>query len=199
MWWEKISNHDSNRLPGSKPIQHTAKPPILQIYLTLQGFDKRLWKQYDISDMALFTGVLHLSTFNIVVPLIYHLLPNVWKASYTIRTFIFVDVPHWPPYSTDKLISCVVPGPSQWFFHFGEESTPVVQWLSYSPLDPRFAGSIPAWVDRLFQSVKILSMTSFGREVKPRVPCSRFTARKRASGQNLSDFSRSISEATLMT
>ena len=24
-------------------------------------------------------------------------------------------------YSTDMLISCVVPDPSQWFFHFGEE------------------------------------------------------------------------------
>ena len=45
---------------------------------------------------------------------------------------------------------------------------PVVQWLSYSPLDPRFAGSIPAGVDDFFfQSVKILSMTFIGREVKP--------------------------------
>ena len=49
-------------------------------------------------------------------------------------------------------------------------STPVVQWLTYSPLDPRFAGSIPAGVDGFFQSVKILSMTSFGREVKSWVP-----------------------------
>ena len=58
-----------------------------------------------------------------------------------------------------------------------KESTPVVQWLSYSPLDPRFAGSIPAGVDGFFQSVKIRSMTSFGREGKPWVPCRRFTAR----------------------
>ena len=29
----------------------------------------------------------------------------------------------------------------------------------------------------IFQSVKILSMTSFGREVKPWVACRRFTAR----------------------
>ena len=36
-----------------------------------------------------------------------------------------------------------------------------------SPLDPRFAGSIPTEVDGFFQSVKILNMTSFGREVKP--------------------------------
>ena len=29
-------------------------------------------------------------------------------------------------------------------------STPVAQWLSYSPLDPRFAGSIPVKVDGFF-------------------------------------------------
>ena len=29
-------------------------------------------------------------------------------------------------------------------------STPVVSWLSYSPLDPRFAGSNPAGVDEFF-------------------------------------------------
>ena len=51
-------------------------------------------------------------------------------------------------------------------------------------LDPRFAGSIPAGVDGFFQSVKILSMTSFGREVKPWVPCRRFTVRKRTSSRN---------------
>ena len=72
-------------------------------------------------------------------------------------------------------------------------------------LDPRFGGSHPAGVDRYFQRLKILSMTSFGREVKPCVPCRRFTAREkpqaetRASEQNLSAFSRSMSEATLMT
>ena len=61
---------------------------------------------------------------------------------------------------------------------------PVVQWLSYSPLDPRFVGSIPAGVDGFFQSVEILSMTSFGKEVKPWVPCCKFTAHKRTSSQN---------------
>ena len=64
------------------------------------------------------------------------------------------------------------------------QSTPVVQGLSYSPLDPRFAGSIPAGVDGFFQSVKILSMTSFGRDVKLRAPCRRFTARKRTLSRN---------------
>ena len=74
-------------------------------------------------------------------------------------------------------------------------STPVVQWLSYSPLDPRFAGSIPARVD----------VISFGMKVKhgSRVLDLRHVkepqAEIRASDQNLSDYSRSTSEATLMT
>ena len=71
------------------------------------------------------------------------------------------------------------------------QSTTVVPWLSYSPLDARFAGSILAGVDGFFQSVKILSMTSFGREVKLwhiKEP----QAEIRASEQNLSDFSRSL-------
>ena len=62
--------------------------------------------------------------------------------------------------------------------------SPVVLWLSYSPLDPRFLGSNPAGVNGFFQSVKILSMTSFGREVKLWVLCRRFTARKRTSSWN---------------
>ena len=40
---------------------------------------------------------------------------------YTTNASIFVYVPYWPPYSTYKFISCVVPGPSQWFFHLGKE------------------------------------------------------------------------------
>ena len=54
-------------------------------------------------------------------PLIYHILPNVWKALYTISASIFVDVSYSPPYSTDKFISYVIPGPLQWFFHVGKE------------------------------------------------------------------------------
>ena len=64
------------------------------------------------------------------------------------------------------------------------KSIPVVPWLSYSPLELRFAGSNPAGVDGFFYSVKILSMTSFGRKVKPWVPRCRFTARKRNSSRN---------------
>ena len=82
--------------------------------------------QFDIFDMALFTGVQHLYTLNIVSPLIYHLFPKVSKASYTIGASIFVDVQYLLPYSKDKLISCIVPGPSQWFFHFGEEL--IISW-----------------------------------------------------------------------
>ena len=59
-------------------------------------------------------------------PLIYHIFLNVWNTSYTISASIFVDVPCWPSYSTDKLISCIVPGSSQWFFHFAEEL--VISW-----------------------------------------------------------------------
>ena len=70
-------------------------------------------QQFDISDMAIFTAVQLLCTFNIVALLIYHLLPNVLKASYNISTSIFVDVPYWQPYSTETFISCIVPGISQ--------------------------------------------------------------------------------------
>ena len=93
--------------------------------------------------MALFTGVQHLCTFKMVASLIYHLLPILWKASYTFSTAIFVTVPYWLPYNTDKFIFCVVPGPSQWFFYFGEEIVIVwahigrVRWMFQNlPLQP---------------------------------------------------------------
>ena len=41
---------------------------------------------------------------------------------------------------TDIVYRCVMY--EEWW-----ESTPVTPWLSYSPLDPRFAGSNPAGVD----------------------------------------------------
>jgi hypothetical protein len=43
----------------------------------------------------------------------------------------------------------------------------------------RFAGSIPTEVDGFLRVIKIQSTTSFGGEVKPSVPCRRFTACKR--------------------
>ena len=59
-------------------------------------------------------------------PLIYHILPNVWKASNTISTSIFVDAPYWVPYSTENFISYILPDPLQWFFHFGTDI--VIAW-----------------------------------------------------------------------
>ena len=43
---------------------------------------------------------------------------------------------------------------------------------------PKFAGSNPPEAVRIFQGEKILSTPSFGREVKPWVPCRRFAERK---------------------
>ena len=56
-------------------------------------------------------------------PLIHRPFPNICKGSYTISASIFVDVPYWLPYTTDKFISCVVQDPLQWFFHFLEENS----------------------------------------------------------------------------
>ena len=68
---------------------------------------------------------------------------------------------------------------------------------------PRFVGSIPAGVDGFLQSIKIMSMSSFGREVKLWVVDLRYVkepqAEIRISEKNLSDISRCMSEATLMT
>jgi hypothetical protein len=46
----------------------------------------------------------------------YHLLPNLWKAPYTISASTSVDVQQWPPGSTNDLLSCVLLCLSQWFF-----------------------------------------------------------------------------------
>ena len=91
--------------------------------------------------MALFTEVQHLCTFNIIAPLIYHLLPNIWKATYTIKASIFVQVSYWPLYSMHKFISCVVPGPLKWFFHFGDEI--IIAWTHIG------------WVRWLFQNLPL--------------------------------------------
>jgi len=46
------------------------------------------------------------------------------------------------------------------------------------PLEPKVGGFKPCRSHRIFQGEKILSTPSFGREVKPWVPCRRFTACK---------------------
>ena len=48
------------------------------------------------------------------------------------------------------------------------------------PLVPKFAGSNPAEAVGFLGAKKILSMPSFGGEVKPSVPCRRFAACKRS-------------------
>jgi len=45
---------------------------------------------------------------------------------------------------------------------------------------PKFVGSNLAETVRIFQGEKILSTLSFGREVKPWVPCRRFAVCKRS-------------------
>ena len=48
------------------------------------------------------------------------------RASYCLLHSGGLGVPYWSPSSTDKFISCVVPGPSQWFFHDGIEI--IIAW-----------------------------------------------------------------------
>ena len=58
---------------------------------------------------------------------------------------------------------------------------PVVMILSTGSEVHAFKPDRGGWI---FQGVKIQSMTSFGREVKPWVPCRRFMVRKRTSSRN---------------
>jgi hypothetical protein len=56
----------------------------------------------------------------------------------------------------------------------------VVWLLACWPLVPEFPGSNPAEAVGILTSVKILSMPSFGGEVKESVPCPSFAACKRS-------------------
>ena len=102
---------------------------------------------------------------------------DILKNSSTLALYVQINL-------SIKLDLVSVNGPREIYFVDALRADPVVQWLSYPPLDPRFAGSNPASVDGYFQSVKIPSMISFGREVKPLVPCRKFTARNRTSSRN---------------
>ena len=110
------------------------------------------------------------------------------KASFAIAILCFTSWQQFMLLLILKLSTCSTDSSlirmSIFFGFLPIKSTPVVQWISYSPLDPRFDGFKPGQGRWFFQSVKILSMTSFGREVKPWVPCRRFTARKRTSSWN---------------
>ena len=56
-------------------------------------------------------------------------------------------------------------------------------------------GFKPGHSRRIFQGEKILSTPSFGREVKPFVPCRRFTWKSGIFGQNSSTISRPSSSS----
>ena len=71
----------------------------------------------------------------------------------------------------------------------------MVPWLSYSPLDLRFAESNPAGVNGFFQNVKILPSDgkySRGSRVLDLRNVKESQAEIRATEQNFSDFSRSL-------
>ena len=122
-------------------------------------------QQFDISKMALFTGVQHLCAFNIVAPLFITVCqmferrrsPSAHSSPFMFRT------PRPIARISSSLVLYRVPRNG---FHFGEEivivwthNWPRPRWssgyqLSYSPRDPRFAGSIPAGVDVFFSLCK---------------------------------------------
>jgi hypothetical protein len=54
-----------------------------------------------------------------------------------------------------------------------------VQWLTRLPLDLGFAGSNSDEDDEFLRATKIRSTTSFGREVKPLIPCCQILRRVR--------------------
>ena len=86
--------------------------------------------------MALFTGVQHLCTFNIATPL-FITFCQMWgkRRTPSARPSLLMLC------STDKFISYVVPGPSQWFFHFDEEI--VIAWTHIG------------WVRWMFQNLPL--------------------------------------------
>ena len=63
---------------------------------------------------------------------------------------------------------------------FHKAMPPLKNYIACWPLVPKFVGSNPAEAVGFFQCEKILSTPSFGGEVKPFVPCRRFTACKRS-------------------
>ena len=78
-----------------------------------------------------------------ILKVLYYLLSNFWKVSYTISTSIFVDVLYWLPYYMDKFIFCVAPDSSKWLFHFGEEI--VITWTHFG------------WVQWMLQNITLLA------------------------------------------
>ena len=128
------------------------------------------------SQHSLFMIVVHSTPLANRFSLIWSIHPNIGLPNVCFLFFILIS----NAFLVSVSVSCLT-CPNHCFMF---KSTLVVPWLSYSPLDPRFAGSNLAGGGGFFQSVKILSMTSFRREVKLWVPCRRFMARIRTSNRN---------------
>ena len=88
--------------------------------------------------------------------LMYHHFHSVWKASYTISAFNFVEVPYLPIYRMDEFIPCVVPGPSRGSFTLAKEI--VIAWIRIS------------WLRRMFQNLP-LPATQEVRDSSNVTPC----------------------------
>ena len=69
------------------------------IYLQLVGKYKGWIHKVMTTVRYFWHGFIYRNTFMYLPSsrlLIYHLLPNIWKTSYTISASIFVDIPYWP-------------------------------------------------------------------------------------------------------
>ena len=113
-----------------------------------------------------------------------HCLFSIWKdprgASVEVRK---LDLANWVLQTSLKFITGVKYQLHQVFFYHirVDPGSPVVIKLATGSEVRGFKPGRDRW---MFQSLNILSMTSFWRELKPLVPCRRYTARKRTSSRN---------------
>ena len=114
--------------------------------LILQPFVPLPTSQLILQPFHCFTYVIGSSLASPGEPLMIHLLMTAFAFNFWFSNYV------------DHSLRCPA----------NSESTPVVPWL-FIILNTRseVRGSNPAGADGFFQSVKILSMTSFGKEVKP--------------------------------
>ena len=75
-----------SRLPSSSTHVETPLPNHIQ------RMDKKLWQLHCSSEITLLPEVNKLTFLQYNFPLVYHLQPNLWKASYTISESTSVDV-----------------------------------------------------------------------------------------------------------
>ena len=98
-----------------------------------------------------------------------------------------------PQHTSDIQVLASVPRPMARFFFNAPHSYIAYYFIIVDPSGPvviilasgfEVRGFDPGRGRWIFQSVKILSMTFFGKEVKPWVSCRIFTSRKRTSSRN---------------